>query len=59
MGNICIFHQKPDEPCYTHALDDVIINFFFPPMKIIYDVADNINYIHEMMQICSATKSSA
>lgn len=58
MGNICILYQKPDEPCYTYALDDVITTFFFS-MKIIYYVADNINEIYAMTQICPATKSSA
>lgn len=28
MGNICILYQKPDEPCCTCALNDVIITFF-------------------------------
>lgn len=60
MGNICILYQKHDKPRYTHPLDDVIITFFFfLSMKIIYDVADNINEIYEMTQIYPATKSSA
>lgn len=34
MGNICILHQKPHEPYYTHALDDVITFHFFPPWRL-------------------------
>lgn len=28
IGKICILYQKPDEPCCTCALNDVIITFF-------------------------------